>query len=515
MLGAAGRSIRRKLFLVVLATTFAALLVAGAGLSIYELVQSRRAWGDELQTQAHLLARATAPALAFGDVQSARDYLALLGARPEIVAAAIYNANGKLYASYTRDGEPDSAFPRLPEADGSRADGRFMLAFQRIVENDEILGSVYIKADYELARRLGDHVLIVGGVMSASLLVALLLSVWLQRAVTQPILGIAALTRRAVESRDFTLRVEKTTDDEIGVLVDSFNGMLAEVGRRTDALEATNRRLEEEVAERERADEGLRLLAADLERRVADRTAQLESANRELEGFSYSVSHDLRAPLRAVVGFANVLEEDYADRLDDEGLRLLRVVQSEARRMGQLIDELLAFSRLGRKEMLISPIDMTELARSTYEHLAAQHEGHLPELQLGALPKCQGDRVLLGQVWANLLSNALKFSSKRDEPRIEVSAASDGHEHIFFVRDNGAGFDPRFQAKLFGVFQRLHSPADFPGTGVGLALVQRIVNRHGGRVWAEGRPGEGATFYYTLPKERADGSDPGDRDPAG
>jgi light-regulated signal transduction histidine kinase (bacteriophytochrome)/HAMP domain-containing protein len=343
--------------------------------------------------------------------------------------------------------------------------------------------------------------------MTASLAVALLFSAWMQRSVTRPILGIATVTRRVVERRDYSLRVDKTTDDEIGVLVDSFNDLLAEVGRRTEALETTNRRLEQEAGERERAQRDLRDLAADLERGVEERTAQLEAVNRELEGFSYSVSHDLRAPLRAVAGFANVLEEDYADRLDDEGRRLLGVVQSEAQRMGQLIDELLAFSRLGRKEMQIAEVDMTPLVQDTFERLAEHHSGAVPRLHLGTLPPCKGDPVLLGQVWANLLSNAMKFSSKREDPQIEVNAASDGGEHIYFVRDNGAGFDPRFQSKLFGVFQRLHSASEFPGTGVGLALVQRIVSRHGGRVWAESTPGEGATFYYTLPKERTHGND--------
>ena len=505
MVGAASRSIRRKLFLVVLATTFAALFVAGAGLSIYEMVQYRKSWRHELETQAQLLARATAPALAFGDARSAREYLALLRARPEIVAAAIYDAGGDLYATYTRDGA-GHPFPARPERDGSRTDGRYLDLFQGIAENDELLGSVYIRADFELLDRLADRLLILGGVMTASLVVALLLSTWLQRAVTKPILAIASVSGRVVESRDYSLRLVKTTDDEIGVLVDSFNGMLAEVGRRTGALEATNRRLGEEIAERERAEQRLRDLAAQLEERVAERTAQLEAANEELESFSYSVSHDLRAPLRAVAGFSNVLEEDYADRLDDEGRRLLGVVQSEARRMGQLIDELLAFSRLGRQDMKIAEIDMTQLARSTYEHLAAQHTGPPPELDIGALPACRGDRVLLGQVWANLLSNALKFSSGKDDPRIEVRASSDGTENVYSVRDNGAGFDPRFQSKLFGVFQRLHSASEFPGTGVGLALVHRIVTRHGGRVWAESTPGEGATFYYSLPRERSDGA---------
>jgi len=243
-------------------------------------------------------------------------------------------------------------------------------------------------------------------------------------------------------------------------------------------------------------------LNAGLERRVAERTVELETSVRELEGFSYSVSHDLRAPLRAILGFAKLLLEDHAEQLDGEARRKLGVIQGEAARMGQLIDELLAFSRLGRKAMTMSELDMTELARGAYSVLNRESGGMRADFHLGALPRAKGDRVLVGQVWANLLSNAIKFSSKRETPRIEVSAISDEREYVYFVRDNGAGFDPRYRSKLFGVFQRLHSSSEFPGTGVGLALVERIVVRHGGRVWADSKPNEGATFYFTLPKEQ-------------
>jgi light-regulated signal transduction histidine kinase (bacteriophytochrome) len=227
------------------------------------------------------------------------------------------------------------------------------------------------------------------------------------------------------------------------------------------------------------------------------------------------VSHDLRAPVRAIAGFSKLLAEGHAAQLDAEGVRKLGIVRSEAARMAALIDDLLAFSRLGRQSIQMRPVDMLELVRLNFDALKAQQQGAEPELHLGLLPVANGDRSLLAQVWVNLISNAIKFSSKKEKPIIEVSAVSDAAEHTYFVRDNGAGFDPRFSAKLFGVFQRLHDSADFPGTGVGLALVHRIISRHGGRVWAEGEPGVGATVYFTLPRSSNDGAVRADRDTAG
>jgi light-regulated signal transduction histidine kinase (bacteriophytochrome) len=266
--------------------------------------------------------------------------------------------------------------------------------------------------------------------------------------------------------------------------------MLAEIGRRSD--------------DQRRAEEELRQLNAELEQRVAARTEELEASNKELESFSYSVSHDLRAPVRAVAGYSRMMWEDHADQLDDEAKRKIGVIESEALRMGELIDDLLTFSRLGRQAIERVDVDMGALASNIFERLRAQCNDSKSELRLGTLPRTNADRALIEQVWINLLSNATKFSAKRDKPLIEVGAISDENEHTYYVRDNGAGFDPRYQSKLFGVFQRLHEAAEFAGTGVGLALVSRVINRHGGRVWADGKPDEGATFYFTLPKVQAD-----------
>jgi signal transduction histidine kinase len=266
--------------------------------------------------------------------------------------------------------------------------------------------------------------------------------------------------------------------------------------------------MRQQILERRRAEAMVRALNQRLERHAA----QLEVSNRELEGFSYSVSHDLRIPLRAVSGYAQIMEEDYGAQLDSEGLRLLGLVRGNAHMMNRLIDDLLTFSRLGSKPLHKTGVDMEQLARLAIQQCALveaaeQAPAGAREIRVGALPAAPGDAGLLRQVWTNLVSNAIKYSSTRTPAVIEISGEADGREAVYRVRDNGVGFDMRYANKLFGVFQRLHGADEYPGTGVGLAIVQRIVTRHGGRIWADARLGEGATFTFTLPLAAADTGD--------
>ena len=236
-----------------------------------------------------------------------------------------------------------------------------------------------------------------------------------------------------------------------------------------------------------------------LNENLEEQKTALESANRELESFSYSVSHDLRAPLRAIDGFSLMLLEDYGTKLEPEAQRYLATIRAGSQRMGQLIDDLLAFSRLGRQSLKRVKVDMEHLVGVALPEALTETAGATPVISVNPLPSARGDPVLLQHVWSNLLANAVKYSSQVEAPEIAVGASQDGDEVVYYVRDNGAGFDMQYAHKLFGVFQRLHGHEEFPGTGVGLAIVHRIITRHGGRVWAESVPGRGATFYFTLP----------------
>ncbi len=280
---------------------------------------------------------------------------------------------------------------------------------------------------------------------------------------------------------------------------------IAVAGAMLDEERANGVAFVQDITERVRAEKTVRLLNTELEQRIRDRTAQLEESNRELEAFSYSVSHDLRAPLRAIDGFTRILAEEYAAHLDAEGKRLCAVVRENANGMGQLIDDLLAFSRLGRAEMKLSVIDMAGMASAVFHELTTVESRPRIDFQLGPLPTGVADPTLMRQVWMNLIANAIKFSSKVERATIKVSARQSQGECVYTVQDNGAGFEMEYVGKLFGVFQRLHSANEFEGTGVGLALVQRIIRRHGGRVWAEGEPDKGATFHFAL-QERGPGS---------
>jgi signal transduction histidine kinase len=481
--------IRRKLPFIIITTCAIALSLAAIVLGTLDLFDVRRTMLRDTTVMADVLARNTEAALAFHDPEAAARTLAALESERRISAACVYDANGVRFAEYAR---PDrvGVFPK--QQDGHQFDGRNLALFRPIMLNHKRIGTIYLEAPMKrLMLRLRRIALVGVLVLVGSMLAAMIVSRRMQGSITEPLMALADTSRIITERGDFTVRASRAGKDEFGELTLAFNQML-------DVLAERDRALRGEIAERQHAEAQIVELNEKLEARVEQRTAQLEHANQELESFSYSVSHDLRAPLRAVDGYARLLEEDHAPALNEDARRLLSVVREEARRMGLLIDDLLGFSRLGRQTLRPSPLDLGVMAEGIVRELSRAKPERPIELKASPLPPALADAATMRQVMVNLLSNAVKYAKPDGVIQIELGGRPEGQMNSYWVRDQGVGFDMRYVEKIFGVFQRLHGE-EFEGTGVGLAIVDRIVARHGGEVRAEGVPGRGACFHFTLP----------------
>jgi signal transduction histidine kinase len=474
-------SIQWKLRWVSMLASGTTLLLVCTAFVLYDRATFREVMVRQLAGEAEILGRNSASALVFDDPGAAAETLAALRAEPRVISARIYQADGQPFATYGRDAP--TGVTVLPAqfgvpADGHRFEDAYMVLFRPIVSGGRSIGTVYILADlHEIQQRLTRYLGIASMVGLASFAVALLISSSLQRRIARPLLHLAQTARIVSAEKNYTVRVMANSRDELGLLVDAFNEMLTQIQWRDAALQQAH---------------------DELEQRVIERTAQLEAANNELEAFSYSISHDLRAPLRAINGFARIVLEEHAPHLADEAQEYLQLVRDNAQHMGHLIDDLLAFSRLSRQPLTTQLVAPADLVRQVLSDLHAAQEGRRIDLAVGDLPMCKADLALLKQVFVNLLANALKFTSQREVAVIEVGCREERGEHVYFVKDNGVGFNMAYVDKLFGVFQRLHRAEEYEGTGVGLAIVQRIIHRHGGHIWVEAAVDHGATFFLTL-----------------
>jgi signal transduction histidine kinase len=474
--------IARRLMQINLVASATALLLACLMLMAYDFVAFRATTVRNRAVLAQIIGSNSITALTFDDPDTATRTLAALQAAPHVEAAALYRSDGQPFASYLRDPAVDRlALPPIPDGaiqwysfDGLRR----MHLTRRVVLDGTSIGMVYIRSDLvEATDRLKAYAVIGGAVLLISLVAAQLVSRVSRRGISEPIAELAGLATRLSTDRDYSIRATSTGQGELAVLIAAFNEMLAQIQERDRALQDSHHLLEQ---------------------RVQDRTEALNASNSELEAFCYSVSHDLRSPLRSIDGFGQALIEDLEGKLDVTSTEHLARIRAATQRMGTLIDDLLNLSRITRTELTRRTVDVSALARIVVDDHRAAEPSRLVVVALEDGLTAVGDARLLRQVFENLIGNAWKFTSKKPNAVVEVGAVRKDQETVYFVKDNGVGFDPAYAQRLFGVFQRLHSTSEFPGTGVGLAIVDRIVRRHGGRLWAEAIVNHGATFYFTL-----------------
>lgn len=474
--------------------TLVATVVSIAEISIFTYQDSanfRESRRSRAQITADIIGVNSSPALKFNDADDALEILRSLQSEDSIRSARLFTEGGEILAEYLKEGEP-SIVPNVTLGKSSEyfTEESFSLTHP-IIFNEKTIGTLHLLYDLRAFKERAEKRMFLGMIVGIlSIAFSTILALWLQRIFVDPIRSLGETVDYVTETGDYSVRAPVKLRDEFGKVVDGFNHMLAEIGERDAKLAQQLKMLEESNRE--------------LDQRVEERTAELQSSNRELESFSYSVSHDLRAPLRAIQGFSQIMLEEYGPKLDEEGNRLLGIISSDVLKMGRLVDDLLAFSRMGRQQMTSGVVDMSELTRNVFEELKTSKPNQKAKLTMEDLPSASGDSSMLRQVIFNLLSNSFKFSSGREETEIKISAKEDEGQNIYTFEDNGVGFDIRFKNKLFGVFQRLHSEEEFEGTGVGLAIVQRVIHRHGGTIDAESVLGQGAKFIFSLPKVPAD-----------
>lgn len=611
-----GLSIRHKLMLIITLTSILALVSMGVVILVIDWNTTKNTMYEQYLTIARILAEQNTATLSFDDEKTARNTLRSLAAEHSVTNACLYNDKGILFAEYATELrlQCEKRLNRSRETFTSD----YLSVYQDVILNEVVIGAVFLRVSLRhLNERLLQTLSIVLVLVITVSLVALLISHYLQRIISNPVLKLANIARNISERGDYDIPIVNHRDDEIGRLYSAFSDMLEQIRSREQARDAEEKRRRESEAQvrlllestaeaiygvdrlgrctivnsaclkmlgyesresfirqndyssvfqdgeqRERSlldgkkiyqviitGEGLHVdcetvqrkndaplfveywvypitakvgvvgavvTFVDISRRkeiefklkkyqdhledmVDQRTEEIKMAYKELEAFSYSVSHDLRAPLRTIDGFSHILVEDYGSKLDDSGRNYLTRIRNGAQRMAQLIDDLLNLSQAMRGDVFLEEIDLTAQAEEIISEFKLADTKHKINFQASSEMKVVCDPRLMRVALQNLLSNAWKYSSKRETIDIEFGQEVEGGERVYYVKDNGAGFDMHYVDKLFHAFQRLHGPEEFPGTGIGLATVQRIIRRHGGRIWAHSVQNEGATFFFTLP----------------
>ena len=477
-------SIRRKLTFVMLGTAVVALLVTATAMIIYEARTYHQTWVDDLVTQAEIIGKTSAPALSFDDPKAARENLSVLRLRPLVTAAAIYTADGKLFADYITDAQVPVVLPRNTERNGYRIEGNQLSVFQEVRENGQFLGTVYLRAGYELWNRLLGYLTIVGLAILASLIVTVAVSTWLQRAITEPVLGVARVAQQVMQRRDYKLRVRKTSTDEVGVLVDAFNDMLAEADRRATALETANADLLHEMRERRAAEDALK------------------SADQRKDEFLATLAHELRNPLAPLRNGLQIM------RMTKDAAAIARaqlMMERQLQQMVRLVDDLLDVSRIttGKLVLRTERVSLQEVMVTAIDAVRPLIDAKRQTLTVD-LPtvkvELDADPTRLSQILSNILNNAVKYTEPRGSIRVTARLAYGAVE--IRVSDTGIGISAEELPAVFEMFTQFDASPErtHGGLGVGLALAKRLVQLHGGTITARSDGlGHGSEFTVRLP----------------
>ena len=480
------RSIRRKLTTVILGTVVVALVVIATAMVLYEARAYHRAWVSDLTTQADILGKTSAAALNFDDPAAANENLAALRLRPQVSAAAIYDRNGALFASYAADENGRAALPKRAEKEGHRIEGDQLIVFSPIAQANEQIGTVYLRARYALLDRLLDYLLLTLLAVAASLAVAMIVAYRLQATITHPILALTAAAREVMKRRDYALRVQKTSDDEVGVLVDAFNAMLAEAGRRAETLEATNASLHHEMLERRAAEDALK------------------AADRRKDEFLATLAHELRNPLAPIRNGLHILQLTN-DATAAENARSM--MDRQLRHMVRLVDDLLDVSRITTGKLVLrrERCRLTDILSTAIEAVRPLIEAKQHRLSTQFVDvELDADPARLSQVFSNILNNAAKYTDPGGSITLTCRRRRDAVEVV--VSDSGIGIAPDNVPLVFDMFMQFDVSLErtYGGLGVGMALAKRLAELHGGSITASSEgPGRGSTFTVWLPTGHA------------